>query len=177
MRLLKQKIQGLYLIEPSLHEDNRGIFHRSYCEDELAEEGIKFRAKQGNIPDNFHKHTLRGFHFQKPPSKESKIMSCVTGSLYNVVLDLREDSLTYHEWVAISISSSNKKSIHVPAGCANAFLTMSDNTIVHYYMGDSFNPDTYSGIRYNDPMFSIQWPCEPEVISEKDLNIKNYQGK
>jgi len=176
MRFVKQKIHGLYLIKPSSHQDNRGIFHRSYCEDELIKEGINFRVKQGNISENFNKHTLRGFHYQKPPSKESKIISCVTGDLYNVVIDLRKNSKTYHEWVAISISSLLKESIHVPSGCANAFLTMSENTIVHYYMGDSFNPDTYSGIRYNDPMFSIKWPCEPEVISEKDLNINNYQG-
>ena len=98
----------------------------------------------------------------------------VTGDLYNVVIDLRENSSTYHEWVAISLSSEKRESIHVPAGCANAFLTTIDNTIVHYYMGDSFNPDTYYGIRYNDPMFSIKWPCEPEVISDKDLNIADY---
>ena len=177
MRFIKQKINGLYLIEPSTHADDRGIFHRSYCEDELVKVGITFSVKQGNISENYNKHTLRGFHYQKPPSKESKIISCVTGALFNVVIDRREDSKTYHEWVALSISSLTKESIHVPSGCANAFLTMSDNTIVHYYMGDSFNPDTYSGIRYNDPMFSINWPCEPAVISDKDLNIPDYLGK
>ena len=84
------------------------------------------------------------------PSVESKIISCVTGSLYNVVLDLRKESKTFRQWVALEISANTKESIYVPAGCANAFLTMDDNTIVHYYMGDSFRPNTYKGIRNND---------------------------
>ena len=97
--------------------------------------------------------------------------------MYNVVIDLREESSTYQQWIALEISERTKESIYVPVGCANAFLTMSENTIVHYYMGDSFSPDTYHGIRYNDPMFSVDWPCEPKIISEKDLNIPDYLGK
>ena len=173
----KQKIDGLFLIKPSPYEDNRGIFHRSYCDAELAKAGINFIVKQGNISENFKKHTLRGFHYQKQPSNESKIISCITGSLFNVVIDLRKNSETYHQSVALNISSYLKDSIHVPSGCANAFLTLEDNTIVHYYMGDSFNPNTYSGFRYDDPMFSVKWPFEPKVISEKDLNFIDYQGK
>jgi len=177
MKFLKQKINDLYLIKHDLHQDERGVFRRSFCEDEFTKYGIDFKVKQGNISENYKKHTLRGFHYQIFPSNESKVISCVTGSLYNVVIDLREDSKTYHEWVALEISSINKESIYVPAGCANAFLTMSENTIVHYYMGDSFSPDTYHGIRYNDPMFLVDWPCEPKIISEKDLNIPDYLGK
>ena len=76
--------------------------------------------------------------------------------------------------MALEISANKKESIYVPAGCANAFLTMDDNTIVHYYMGDSFSKNTYKGIRYNDPMFSVKWPCEPKVISDKDLNFSDF---
>ncbi|MDB0021079.1 dTDP-4-dehydrorhamnose 3,5-epimerase family protein [Candidatus Pseudothioglobus singularis] len=174
MKFLKQKIEGLCLLLPDLHQDDRGIFRRSYCEDEFRDNGIKFNPKQGNISENFKKHTLRGFHYQISPSNESKVISCITGSLYNVVIDLREDSNTRYQWVALEISSIKKESIYVPSGCANAFLTMSDNTIVHYYMGDSFNPESYRGIRYNDSMFSVDWPYNPKIISDKDLNISNY---
>jgi len=174
MRFISQEIPGLYLIEPSLHQDDRGIFRRSFCVEEFANNGIDFTVKQGNVSENFHQHTMRGFHYQEAPSRESKVISCITGSLYNIVLDLRKDSLTYHQWIALEISAELRQSIHVPAGCANAFLTMSDNTIVHYYMGDSFAPNSYCGIRYNDPKFDFKWPCEPKVISDKDLNLPDY---
>lgn len=175
MKFQEHSISGLYTIIPVIHQDERGGFHRSFCEEELTKHGINFEVKQGNISVNLKKHTLRGFHHQSEPTKESKILTCVIGSIYNVVLDLRRDSKTKKQWVAIEISSEKRESIHVPAGCSNAFLTMSDNTIVHYYMGDLFSPDTYRGIRYNDPRFGFEWPCEPAVISEKDLNYPNYQ--
>ena len=80
------------------------------------------------------------------------------------------------KWVALEVSATNAQSIYVPAGCANAFLTMSENTIVHYYMGDFFKESSYGGIRYNDPSFSVKWPCEPDIISEKDLNFGDFKG-
>jgi len=174
MKFVLQEIDKLFLIYPDLHEDERGVFRRSFCKDEFLQNGIEFEVKQGNISENFKKHTMRGFHYQVAPSRESKVLSCVSGSLYNVVIDLREGSKTYKSWVSIEMSALKKESIYVPAGCANAFLTMDDNTIVHYYMGDSFNPNSYRGFRYNDPMFSVKWPCEPVVISEKDLNFPDY---
>jgi dTDP-4-dehydrorhamnose 3,5-epimerase len=177
MNFISQSITGLYLITPKLHKDERGIFRRTFCKDEFLANGIKFNVFQGNISENFKKYTLRGFHYQKSPSNESKVISCVTGSLYNVVIDLRKNSKTYLKSVALQISSASKESICVPSGCANAFLTITDNTIVHYYMGDSFRAETYAGIRYNDPMFSIKWPCEPKVISDKDLNMPDFQDK
>jgi len=137
--------------------------------------GVNFVVKQGNISENFKKHTLRGFHYHTQQTYESKVLSCITGSIYNVVIDLRENSKTFRQTVVLEISAEERESIHVPAGCANAFLTMSDQTIVHYYMGDFFNPDTYKGIRYNDPSFKVRWPCEPEIISDRDLNFPNYQ--
>jgi len=177
MKFIEQSIPDLYLIISDLHQDNRGVFRRSFCENEFRKNGINFNSVQGNISENFKKHTLRGFHYQKSPSKESKVLSCITGSLFNVVIDLREDSKTYHKSAIIEISSDEKESIYVPSGCANAFLTMTDNTIVHYYMGDFFSRETYHSIRYNDPMFDIKWPYEPQIISEKDLKIPDYQGK
>jgi dTDP-4-dehydrorhamnose 3,5-epimerase len=174
MKFTQQKIDGLFLINPNPYEDERGVFHRSYCEEELRSIGIDFSVKQGNISENFKKYTLRGFHYQKSPSKESKIISCLSGSIFNVVIDLRAGSDTIYHSVSINISAKMKQSILIPAGCANAFLTTKDDTLVHYYMSDYFSNDTYSGIRYDDPMFSIEWPHSPVVISDKDLNFPNY---
>ena len=177
MKFIPQKISGHFLIIPDLYQDKRGVFRRSYCRDEFAVRGIDFTMKQGNISENFNKYTLRGFHYQIHPSNESKIITCIAGSIYSVVIDLREQSNTYKQWSALEISSNNRESIYVPTGCANAFLTMENDTILHYYMGDSFSPNTYNGIRYNDPEFSVHWPCEPAIISEKDLNIPNFTSK
>jgi len=174
MKFKKQSIDGVFLIIPELHKDERGVFRRSFCQKEMEQQGINIDVKQGNISENFKKHTLRGFHYQIEPTYESKILSCVTGSLYNVILDLRKKSKTFLQSVVIEISDKKREGIHVPSGCANAFITMSNKTIVHYYMGDFFNPDTYKGIRYNDPLFKVKWPCEPEIISERDLNLPDY---
>jgi len=175
MNLVSQSIPGLIKIIPDIYKDKRGVFRRSFCQQELEQNGIKFDVKQGNISENFKKHTLRGFHYQIAPTFESKILSCITGSLYNVVIDLRKKSKTFRKSVVLQISAKEMESIHVPAGCANAFLTMSDQTIVHYYMADFFNPDTYKGIRYNDPAFDVDWPCAPNIISDRDLNLPDYE--
>jgi len=169
------KIPGLLVSFPEIHQDERGRFHRSFCENELAKSGISFQVKQGNLSDNLRMHTLRGFHYQQVPTQEAKLLACVTGSIYNVVLDLRKNSTTYQQWEVIEISAEKRQHIHVPAGCANAFLTLEDKTIVHYYMSEFFVSDTYQGIRYNDPFFNVQWPCEPMVISERDATFPDYQ--
>jgi len=175
MNFISQKINGLFLIIPDVHSDERGVFRRSFCKQIFEKNGLVFNVLQGNISENFNKHTLRGFHYQSSPSNESKIISCVTGSLFNIVLDLRRNSNTYKEWCAFEINSQERQSIHVPSGCANAFLTLEDNTIVHYYMNDYYNPTTYSGIRYNDPAFSFKWPYEPKIISDKDLSFPDFE--
>lgn len=174
MKFIEQSIKGLYLIEPAVFADERGVFRRSFCQNELKEAGIEFTVCQGNISENFSKFTMRGFHFQKMPSAESKILTPITGALYNVVLDLRRDSDTFLKWQSMEVRSSERESLLVPAGCANAFLTIHENTIVHYYMGDFFKTATYSGFRYNDPFFNIPWPVEPLVISERDRDFPDF---
>lgn len=174
MNFISQKIKDLFLIIPNLHEDERGVFRRSFCREEFEKNRINFNALQGNISENFNKHTLRGFHYQSSPSNESKLITCVTGSLYNIVLDLRKESSTYKKWAALEINSKESQTIYVPAGCANAFLTLENNTIIHYYMNDYFNPNTYKGVRYDDPNFSFEWPFKPKIISEKDLNFPDF---
>jgi len=174
MKFFKQSIDGLVLMKSELFQDNRGVFRRSFCTNEMKENGIKFFVCQGNISENPMQYTLRGFHYQKNPSNETKVLTPVSGELYNVVIDLRPHSSTFRKWVALELSSSRCESLHVPAGCANAFLTMATNTIVHYYMGDYFRPETYSGFRYNDPFFAVIWPKAPVVISDRDASFPDF---
>jgi dTDP-4-dehydrorhamnose 3,5-epimerase len=170
-----QSIAGMFCILPEVHQDERGVLRRSFCQEELRDVGIEFDVRQGNISENLHAHTLRGFHYQEAPASEAKILTCISGELYNVVLDIRDGSATFGTWVPTRISATGRQSVYVPAGCANAFLTMSDNTVVHYYMSEFFTPETYRGFRYDDPAFGIEWPCEPAVISDKDANYLAFQ--
>jgi dTDP-4-dehydrorhamnose 3,5-epimerase len=163
----QQQIADVFLIDPQSHSDERGLFRRHYCENELKENGIDFTVKQGNISENVKKHTIRGFHYQKAPSKESKIISCISGSIFNVIIDLRKKSPTFLKCQEFNISSDSRQSLYIPVGCANAFFTLEDNTCIHYYMNDFFTTDSL-GFRYNDPAFAINWPAKPEHMSEKD---------
>ncbi len=163
----KQNIADVFLIEAQCNKDDRGLFRRHFCENELKENGIEFNVKQGNISENEKKRTLRGFHYQNLPSKEAKIISCIRGSIFNVVIDLRKTSPTFLQWQEFNLASDGKESLYIPVGCANAFLTLEDNTWIHYYMNDYFSKDSL-GFRYNNPLFNIKWPEIPIHISKKD---------
>tara|TARA_B100000787_G_scaffold166257_1_gene151201 strand:- start:3025 stop:3549 length:525 start_codon:yes stop_codon:yes gene_type:complete len=170
----KNKIKGVFLIKHDLVKDVRGVFKRSFCKRVLKK--YNFDVKQGNISENIKKLTLRGFHYQKLPSKESKIITCISGKIYNIVLDLRKQSKTYKKWTKIILDDKNRDSLLIPYGCANAYLTLEKNTIIHYYMSDFYNPKSYKGIRYNDPNFKFIWPYKPKIISDRDNNFKDFNG-
>ncbi len=172
----KQKIKGVYLIKPTPYKDKRGVFRRNYCEKEFSKNKINHIIKQANISENLYKHTLRGFHYQDYPFGEDKTLTCIKGSIYNVTLDLRKKSKTYKKWLSFYINDKNKYSIHVPKGCANAFLTLTNNTIVHYYCSQKYYPKKEKGIRYNDPIFKIKWPKKPRIISKKDKSHKIFKN-
>ena len=107
MKFISQNINDLLLIIPDLHRDERGVFRRSFCKEIFKKNGVNFNSLQGNISENFNKHTLRGFHYQSSPSDESKIITCVTGALFTIVLDLRKKSKTYKQWSSLEIDSNN----------------------------------------------------------------------
>ena len=136
MKFKELSLSGVFLIEPDLFCDERGVFRRHYCREEYAKNGIKTGVSQGNVSENPHIHTLRGFHYQLAPHAEGKTVSCITGAIYNIIVDLREESTTYLQWEAVTVDSEKRNSLYVPPGCANAFLTMSSNTLIHYYMSE-----------------------------------------
>jgi dTDP-4-dehydrorhamnose 3,5-epimerase len=174
MRFKSTTIKDCYIIFPKIHRDIRGSFSRHYCKKEF-ESKFLFNFKQANVSENKKKGTLRGFHYQDLKKPESKIISCIKGSIYNVVLDLRKDSKTFKKHFVIKLNDKNKNILFVPGGCANAFLTLEDNTFVHYYMNAYYKAGTYKGIRYNDPQFKISWPFKPKVINRTDKNFKFFK--
>ncbi len=168
MNVEATSLAGLYRIVPEIHVDDRGEFWRSYCRQDLAESGIDFDVCQSNVSINRNQHTLRGFHYQRLPSTEQKILTVMVGAIHAVIVDIRPDSLTFLAHEAFSFEVGDRSSLLVPEGCATGFLTLVDDTIVHYQMGDVYRPDSYTGFRYNDPAVGVAWPAEPAVMSERD---------
>ncbi len=175
MKFKEQAIAGTWLIEPELVSDARGVFRRHFCNQEFAEHGIETRVMQGNVSENPHLHTLRGFHYQLAPHAEGKTISCFSGALYDIIVDLRPDSKSFLKWISLTLDAKTRSSLYIPPGCANAYLTTEPNTVVHYYMSELYVPGSYRGFYYNDPSFDFKWIVEPKVISERDKNLPNFE--
>jgi dTDP-4-dehydrorhamnose 3,5-epimerase len=176
MKFNLQKIFGVFLIEATPFMDERGVFRRHFCDVEFREHGIIADVKQSNVSENQSKYTLRGFHYQTPPFGEGKTLSCLKGRIYDIVVDVRPESPTYKQWISFELTAENRCSIHIPPGCANAFMTLEDNCLIHYYCSQPYTPNAERGIRYDDPAFEFKWPHKPIAISSKDLNHPNYQS-
>ena len=175
MRIEDSAILGVHRIRPEVHEDARGEFWRSYCQRDLADHGLEFEVCQSNVSVNSHQHTLRGFHYQTAPSTEQKILTVVLGSAEVVVVDVRPDSPTFLSHESFRIKIGDRSSLLVPDGCATGFLTLADNTIVHYQMSDYYQPESYKGFRYDDPAIGVEWPADPAVISDRDRSFADFE--
>lgn len=176
MQFVETKIQGVFEIHLDAHSDARGGFGRAYCENEFQKAGVpNFRPVQANLSWNTQEYTLRGLHYQHPPHAEEKLVRVVHGRAYDVVLDLREDSSTYLEWVAIELDWQKRNAVFIPVGCAHGFLTLAPNTELLYIMGSFFQPGYDQGVRWDDPRFGIAWPHVPTVVSHRDAHYRNYQ--
>ena len=176
MKFSKLGIPGAWLIEPELIRDERGVFRRHFCSREFAAHGLETAVVQGNVSENPWKHTLRGFHYQVVPHAEGKTVFCFSGALYDIIVDLRPDSPSYLQWVAVTLDAAARTSLYIPPGCANAYLTMAPDTVVHYYMSETYAPQSYRGFCYNDSFFKFVWPAGPSLISEKDRSYPPYQS-
>ena len=172
MIYLKQKIKGLMLIKPQPFLDKIGIFRRIYCYKEFNLKKIKFSIKQVNISENKNIQTLRGFHYQKFPYGEDKIISCIQGEIHNIVIDMRKNSKTFMKWQSFLLSEKNRFGLLVPKGCANAYLTLKKKTWVLYFHSQTYKPGFEKSIKYNDPKFKFDWPKKIKVLSQKDNSIK-----
>lgn len=167
----KQKIKGLILIKPEPFIDKRGLFRRIYCNNEFKKKKINFEIKQINISENKKIHTLRGFHYQKRPYGEDKIITCIQGEIHNIVIDMRKKSKTFMQWKSFSLSEKNRFGLLVPKGCANAYLTLKKKTWILYFHSQFYNKGFEKNIKYNDPKFGFDWPNRVKVISKKDKMI------
>ena len=177
MKFIKQKIEKLYLIKPNLFRDNRGSFRRGFCSKSFFNKNINFKCVQTNISENLKKGTLRGFHFNRSLKKESKVISCISGKLFLTIIDLRKKSKTYMKKIYFNLSSKNKYSVFIPSGCANAFLTLENNTVIYYLMGDYYEKKNDAGFNFKSKSLNIKWPLKPKIISKKDLMLPDLKIK
>lgn len=169
MKFTELKLKGAYLIELKPIADERGSFARQFCKKEFAQIGINFEVCQCNISTNAKKCTLRGLHYQKDSFSEPKIVSCLQGAIFDVIVDFRKDSETYLKWEGIELKESDNKMIYIPQGFAHGFQTLEDNTKLYYQMGNYFEPQQAFGLRWDDPKLGIEWPeCETRIINERD---------
>lgn len=165
-------LKGAYIIELERIEDERGFFARSWCVREFEEHGLNPNLVQCNVSFNKKKGTLRGMHYRVAPHEEAKLVSCIRGAIYDVIIDLRSDSNTYCQWFTVELSAENYKMLYVPEGFAHGFQTLEDNTVVSYQMSEFYHSEYARGLRWDDPVFGIEWPeIGRRVISEKDQDI------
>ena len=170
MRFLPTELDGVMLLQPERHEDERGYFARLWCEREFAEQGLNTNLTQINVSHNRVRGTLRGMHFQISPHAEIKIVRCNRGSIFDVVVDVRSDSPTYYRWQGFQLNQANGDMLYIPEGFAHGFLTLSDDVEVYYQMSTGYSAESARGLRWDDPALGIDWPGEVKVISQRDLD-------
>lgn len=167
-------LPGVFVVDVEPSVDERGSFARTWCLREFEEHGLRVQWVQSNISRNHHRGTLRGLHYQAPPHEESKLVRCIAGRLYDVMLDLRVQSPTYGQHVSVELSSANQRAVFIPGGVAHGFQTLEDATEVMYLMSAFYAPDYSRGVRWDDPQFSIAWPMEVNSISARDATYPDY---
>ncbi len=180
MTFRESPLKGAYIIEAKPYIDERGLFARTFCKNEFQEIGHDKEFVQFNHSITLKKGTIRGMHYQLPPFSEIKLIRCVRGSVYDVIIDLRNDSPTYLRYTAVELTESNMYSLYIPQGFAHGFQTLEDNTQLIYHHTAFYTPGYEAGIRYNDPEIGISWPLSLTLITEKDLNHplinKSFKG-
>lgn len=175
MIFTETEIKGAYIIDLEKRSDDRGYFARAFCANKFADHGLKTEFVQANISFNYKKGTVRGLHYQLAPHQETKFFRCISGAMYDVFIDLRPESATYLKWIGVELSVENKRALYVPAGCANGYQALQDNTEALYYVDAFYTPGAEKQIRWDDPTFNIKWPITKGVVlSDKDKSTPDF---
>lgn len=161
-------IAGAWVVDQAPREDERGFFARMWCEEVFAARGLVARFPQANDAFSRYRGTLRGLHYQAAPHGEVKLMRCVRGAIFDVIVDVRGDSPTRFRWFGVELSAANRRMLYVPEGCAHGYLTLVDDTEVIYPVSTPYTPSSERGVRWDDPLFGIEWPEVPAHVSPKD---------
>jgi dTDP-4-dehydrorhamnose 3,5-epimerase len=169
MLFTKTRLSGAWIIDLEPRQDTRGFFSRAFCRKEFLAQGIDFEAVQANVAVTYRKGTVRGLHYQVPPSTELKLMRCTKGAIFDVMVDMDPRAHTYLQYLGTELSAENRQALLVPAGFAHGYQALTDDAEVTYLVSDYFNLDLERGIRYDEPAVGIQWPLPVRDVSSKDL--------
>jgi dTDP-4-dehydrorhamnose 3,5-epimerase len=171
MLFRETKLSGSFEIELSPIGDERGYFARTFCQREFEANGLNHTVAQSSFSYNRQKGTLRGLHFQNAPFAEDKLVRCIKGQIYDVMVDLRLGSPTYGEWMGFELTESNNLQLYIPSGFAHGFQTLSDDCIVAYQISQFYEPSASSGVRWDDAQIAVEWPLKPTDQSPRDLAL------
>jgi dTDP-4-dehydrorhamnose 3,5-epimerase len=170
------ELDGAVVLDLELREDERGFFARTWAREEFEAHGLNPALVQCNLSFNHRRGTLRGMHFQRAPHAEVKLIRCTRGAIFDVIVDLRPDSATYTHWLGMELSADNRRALYVPEGFAHGYQTLVDATETQYQVSEAYAPEAEGGVRWDDPVFRIDWPpAESLIISEKDRTWPDYE--
>ena len=174
MQFKELELQGAYLVSTEPRRDDRGSFERSFCANEFKNHGLNSVMVQSNLSKSAKKHTLRGMHFQQNGAEEAKLVRCIKGKIWDVIIDIRPSSKTYCKHFGVELTDSNNLMLYVPEGFAHGFITLENDCDVFYQVSNYYTPNSENGIRWNDKLFAIEWPTNNPIISEKDSQHPDY---
>lgn len=175
MRVTAMPLAGAFTVEGDEAVDERGSFLRVFCQREFRAHGLPPTFVQTSISRNRLRGTLRGLHFQAAPRAEGKLVRCIRGSLYDVIVDLRPESPSYLRWHAVELHDERDCALYIPPGLAHGFQTLADGTDVLYHITDFYVPELARGVRWNDPAFAVDWPLPVAVMSERDRALPDFR--
>lgn len=177
MRFEKTGLDGAYLIHREPMQDHRGFFARTFCVREFGTLGLETSFPQHSISHSHRKATLRGMHFQRSPFGEVKVVRCLTGSIFDVIIDLRPNSPTFGQWRGFELSAERGDQLYIPQQFAHGFQALTDAAQVSYLISAFYQPDAAAGYRYDDPAFNISWPYPVSEIAAKDLTWPVFKSE
>ncbi len=174
MKFVETKLKGAFIIELEGFDDERGFFARTFCQKEFEAHGLSPTLVQCSISFNKKTGSLRGMHYQVAPYEEAKLVRCTRGAIYDVIIDLRPESSTFKQWIAVELTAENHRMLYVPEGSGHGFQTLEDNTEVFYQMSEFYHPECARGVRWDDPAFEIKWPISNRILSDRDCSYPDF---
>jgi dTDP-4-dehydrorhamnose 3,5-epimerase len=177
MKFIETPLPGAYVVDVEPLRDERGSFARIWCRNEFAARGLDTAIEQCSVSFSPARGTLRGMHYQTAPHAETKVVRCTRGAIYDVIVDLRDDSPAFCKWFGVELTAESARMLYIPKGCAHGFVTLKEDTEVYYQMSVAYVADAARGVRWDDPAFNIAWPVPVQVISERDRRYPVFSAE